>query len=246
MRQTGAPLALGQCLTAVASWVAARPLPHLQGTHAIAEGGSPLVHRIRRIAAGVPGAPELRLPAVLSVVLLMLVTAVGAPAADPGLASDAAPGSIELPVVTGQPSEASGAVRDTIETIRLLENLGMEDPSPRVRQEAAAELSDISHPAAGAALVRLAGNAADPEVRAEAAQQLDEFPNDEVVAGLIEVVFQDSVPEVRSNALAVLEDFRLASARAALRRLAREHPAVEVRRAAMAALSDGGPGAPSG
>lgn len=239
VRQTGAPMALGRCLTAVASWVPAEPLPHLEGTLAMAEGGSPLLHRIRRLAEGVPESPALRLPAVVAVLALLAATVAAAPAA-----STAEPGSSEQ-LRHGADSNAGTTTdmlpaADALETIQLFERLAMQDSSARVREEAVDALSDLPHPAAAAALMRIVRRSADADVRAEAAQKLDEFPTDAVVTVLLEVVLEDSVAAVRSDALDVLDDFDLGSARAALRRLAREHPLPEIRRAAVEALTDGG------
>ncbi len=241
IRLTGTPLALGMCLTTVASWTTARPLPHLDGTHAMAEGGSPLIERIRRIARGAPGASEVRPTALLSAGLFVLATAVVAPAAGPSPAGSAGPdagGSAIGPTVGSAGRQV--ASNDTLETVQLLEELAMRDASARVRQEAVDGLTGIPHPAAAAALMRIARRATHPDIRAEAVQKLDEFPTDDVVAVLLEVVREDSVGGVRSDALDVLDDFDLDAARAALRRLAREHPLPDIRQAAVAALSDGG------
>ncbi len=241
VRQTGAPMALGRCLTAVASWVPAGSLPHLGGTLAMAEGGSPLLHRIRRLAEGVPESPALRLPAVVAVSALLAATVAGAPAAstaEPGFSAQTrygADSNANTRTTTDVPPAA-----DALETIQLFERLAMQDSSARVREEAVDALSDLPHPAAAGALMRIVRRSGDADVRAEAAQKLDEFPTDAVVAVLLEVVFEDSVAAVRSDALDVLDDFDLGSARAALRRLAREHPLPEIRQAAVEALADGG------
>ena len=240
VQQTGSPLALGRCLTAVASWTSTRPVPLLEGTHGIAEGGSPLVHRIRRIARGAPRPDERRLPALATVGLLVAGTAFGAPAAHGGPTGVAFAGSGPSAV-----SSPSAMANDTTETIRLLERLAMEDPDSRVRQEAAAQLSDFPHPAAAEALAQIVRRAGDPDVRSEAAQQLDEFPTDDVVAVLLAVVFDDPVEAVRFEALdtlaGIFDDYSLASAGDALTRLALEHPLADVRLEAMAARSiDGG------
>lgn len=230
VRQTGSALQLGRCLTEIASWTSADPPLRLEGTPAMAEGGSSLLHRIRRIGEGVPAVPEHRLWPILAVAASLVTTLATAP------------------VVAGiQPPEAAEegplertAAADALETIALLEELAVEDPSPRVRQESAAELSDFDRPEAARALMRIVRGASDPLVRAEAAQQLDEFETDEVVAVLLEVVFDDSVADVREEALHTLDDFARVSARAALRRVAREHPRPGVRNAALNALADGG------
>jgi len=48
VRQTGTPLSLARCLTQIGSWVGTAPVP--DGMLAMAEGGSPLVQRIERLA----------------------------------------------------------------------------------------------------------------------------------------------------------------------------------------------------
>jgi beta-lactamase regulating signal transducer with metallopeptidase domain len=48
VQQTNAPLALARCLTQISSWVGSVPVP--DGMLAMAEGGSPLVSRIERLA----------------------------------------------------------------------------------------------------------------------------------------------------------------------------------------------------
>ncbi len=230
VRQTGSPLHLGRCLTEIASWTSPGPPLRLEGTPAMAEGGSPLLHRIRRIASGVPAAPEVRLWPTLVVAAVLVVTVTAAPVV---AGTRPAEGHRADPI-------AQAATGDTLETIRLLEELAMGDPSPIVREEAAAELSDFDHPEAAAALMRLLRRASDPEVRSTAAAQLDEFPTDEVVAALLGAAFEDSVADVRENALYTLEDFSMPSAGAALRRVAREHSLPEMRSAALHALADRG------
>lgn len=229
VRQTGSALHLGRCLTEIASWMSADPPLRLDGTPAMAEGGSPLVHRIRRIAEGVPAVPELRLWPTLTVVGSLLAVLAAVPVVAGSVPAEGAEEAVER-----------AAAGDTLATIALLEELAMGDPSMRVREEAVAELSDFDHPEAARALMRIVRRASDPIVRAEAAQQLDEFETDEVVAVLLEVVFRDSVADVREAALYTLEDFALVSATAGLRRVAREHPRPEVRVAALNALADGG------
>jgi len=49
VQQTSSPLALARCLTQISSWVGTAPVP--DGMLAMAEGGSPLVSRIERLAA---------------------------------------------------------------------------------------------------------------------------------------------------------------------------------------------------
>ncbi|HUQ20519.1 MAG TPA: M56 family metallopeptidase [Gemmatimonadaceae bacterium] len=48
VQQTSSPLALARCLTQISSWVGTAPVP--DGMLAMAEGGSPLVNRIERLA----------------------------------------------------------------------------------------------------------------------------------------------------------------------------------------------------
>lgn len=84
VRQTGSPLALGRCLADIASWVAADPLPHLGSTHAMAEGGSPLLDRVRRIADGTAGAPAPKAVPVAATAALLAVTLALAPAVTGG------------------------------------------------------------------------------------------------------------------------------------------------------------------
>lgn len=50
VRQTGSPLSLACCLTDIASWVGAGSEPLPTGTIAMAEGGPPLLRRVRRLA----------------------------------------------------------------------------------------------------------------------------------------------------------------------------------------------------
>jgi hypothetical protein len=122
--------------------------------------------------------------------------------------------------------------------IAVLERLAFEDPSPRLRQEAASALSDIRRPAAGRALIRIAKRASDPIVRAEAVQQLDEFETEEVIAALVSIAFEEAVREVSLEAVHTLSDFRTPSARAGLRRLAVEHTDAAVRAEALQELTD--------
>jgi hypothetical protein len=228
IRHTGSPIALGRCLTDIASWTGGTPLPPLASTPAMAEGGSPLVERVRRIASGIHATPEIRFAPVLPTLALLAVTAAAAP------------------VVTTRPPAAEAqtprllAGADTSDIIRTMEALAMADSSALVRQESAAGLSDFApHPEAEAALIRLMAAAGDPVVRAEAAQQLDEFPTDAAVAALLTTVLREHHPGVRSNALDVLDDFSMPAATEALLRIAREHPLADVKQAALAALSDG-------
>jgi beta-lactamase regulating signal transducer with metallopeptidase domain len=221
---TGSSIALSRCLAEIAAWASADPPRHLQGTPAMAEGGSPLVDRIRRIADGARSRPERRAPSLALALMALALTAWAAPAAER---------------VTSMPSATtSTANQDRRAHVELLESVAMQGATSRERQEATAELSDVPDGVAGEALARIVRRATDSAVRAEAAQQLDEFPNDEVVAVLLEVVREDTVAAVRMNAIDVLDDFPLESARGALRRLAVEHPLTEVRRAALSALSD--------
>jgi beta-lactamase regulating signal transducer with metallopeptidase domain len=91
VRQTGSPLALGRCLADIASWVSTDPLPHLGSTHAMAEGGSPLLERVRRIVDGTAGAPAPRaLPAAATAALLAVTLAL-APAVTGARAGSAEP-----------------------------------------------------------------------------------------------------------------------------------------------------------
>jgi HEAT repeat protein len=191
------------------------------------------VLRVRRIAAGVAerAEGERGLTHVLAVLVLLAVTAGGAPAAGPLRSSAVLQDTIARP---------AAAESDTVAIVARLEELAMSDRSTRVRQEAAAELSDYQHPAAAAALMRIVRVATDAVVRAEAAQQLDEFPTDDVVAVLRQVVMEDAVAGVRDNALDVLDDIQSPDAHAALLAIARDHPNADVRTAAVAALSDGG------
>jgi beta-lactamase regulating signal transducer with metallopeptidase domain len=48
VQQTSSPLALARCLTQISSWVGTAPVP--DGMLAMAEGGSPLINRIERLA----------------------------------------------------------------------------------------------------------------------------------------------------------------------------------------------------
>lgn len=91
VRQTGSPLALGRCLADIASWVSADPLPHLGSTHAMAEGGSPLLQRVRRIADGTAGAPASRALPAAATAALLAVTLVLAPAVTGARAGSAEP-----------------------------------------------------------------------------------------------------------------------------------------------------------
>jgi hypothetical protein len=71
-RQTGSPLGLARCLAQVASWVAPGRDPIPAGTLAMAEGGSPLLRRVERLAAWRPSAElpaGLRVAAALAVLI---------------------------------------------------------------------------------------------------------------------------------------------------------------------------------
>lgn len=221
IRHTGSAVALGRCLKEVASWSAAAPLPNLSGTPALAESGSPLVRRMRRIADEATRRVGVRRVWLrIAVVPILGAVSIGAPAIDARSGSSSA--------VT-PPDSAK---------VAFLEELAMSDALPRIRQEAAAELSDVGGEAASRALIRLLEQAPDSFVRAEAAQQLDEFPTDEVVDALQRAVFADPVVDVRRNALDVLDDFSIPSAISALRTISRDHPGAGVRSDALSALSD--------
>ena len=84
VRQTGSPLALGRCLADIASWVSTDPLPHLGSTHAMAEGGSPLLERVRRIADGTAGAPAPKAMPAAATAALLAATLALAPAVTGG------------------------------------------------------------------------------------------------------------------------------------------------------------------
>lgn len=101
-RQTGSPLGLARCLAEVASWMAPGRHPIPAGTLAMAEGGSPLVERVRRLTTwrGEPreGSAFLRFAAGL--LLVSAVAAVAPAIASTDEAKEARePASASTPVV---------------------------------------------------------------------------------------------------------------------------------------------------
>lgn len=71
VRQTGSRLVLARCLAQVADWVASVEAPELAGTIAMAEGGSPLLARVRRLLEREAETPTA--PAVSKVVAVTLI-----------------------------------------------------------------------------------------------------------------------------------------------------------------------------
>ena len=236
VRLTGSALPLGRCLAEIASWTSVDSLSRLHGTPAMAEGGSGLLQRIRRITSGVAAPARVGLVPSLGVGLVLLATAGAAPVVR---STDQAPAALRS---TGGVKAAGPerSLQDLLIAVAAQEELAMEAPSARIREEATSQLSDFQHPAAAQALMRLIRRATDSEVRRTAAAQLDEFPTDGVVAVLLEAVFADAEAAVQQEALATLEDFRSESADRALRRVAQEHPVESMRGAALSALSDPG------
>jgi beta-lactamase regulating signal transducer with metallopeptidase domain len=105
VRQTGSPLALARCLTSIAAWVSAAPVP--SATLAMAEGGSPLVDRVARLAEWREPArrlARLRLPATSALLLAVAATA-------PAVSQGGTP-----PSGAAEPASRSGAAsaRDTV------------------------------------------------------------------------------------------------------------------------------------
>ena len=72
VEQTNSPLALAKCLTQISSWVGSAPVP--DGMLAMAEGGSPLITRIHRLANWQPSRlGSLRMVTAAAVALVALV-----------------------------------------------------------------------------------------------------------------------------------------------------------------------------
>ncbi len=72
VRQTGSPLGLARCLAEVAGWLHAGRDPIPAGTMAMAEGGSPLSERVRRLLGGGTGETQPRRAATRLAALLLL------------------------------------------------------------------------------------------------------------------------------------------------------------------------------
>lgn len=96
VQNAGSPLGLARCLTDIASWVGPMRVP--ETTAAMAEGGSPLLRRVERLAEWrQPSGPALWLRPVVAAVFLAAVALVAPAVSQRGL----------LPPVT--PPEISGA-----------------------------------------------------------------------------------------------------------------------------------------
>ena len=87
VRHTGSQVELARCLASVAGWVAPSQEPMLAGTVAMAEGGSPLMSRVKRLLEHEPEAPTRPALRVAVAAGLVAVAAGFAPAVSPTTAA---------------------------------------------------------------------------------------------------------------------------------------------------------------
>jgi beta-lactamase regulating signal transducer with metallopeptidase domain len=80
VRETGSRLGLARCLAEVADWVSAPSMPDLSGSLAMAEGGSPLMARVRRLLESEPEAATPSAAGRAAALALVALTAAFAPA----------------------------------------------------------------------------------------------------------------------------------------------------------------------
>jgi beta-lactamase regulating signal transducer with metallopeptidase domain len=78
VEQTSSPMALARCLTQISSWVGSAPIH--DGMLAMAEGGSPLVQRIQRLAEWNASGSRSAHAAFITAAVLVAVVATSAPA----------------------------------------------------------------------------------------------------------------------------------------------------------------------
>jgi hypothetical protein len=110
VRHTGSALGLARCLTDIASWVSPTPIP--EATLAMAEGGSPLLRRVERLAEWrEPPMHAIQLRSLASAGLLAFVALV-APAVSQSVASSGSPAPVAeaTAVRPGGPSRARDSV----------------------------------------------------------------------------------------------------------------------------------------
>ena len=114
VRETGSRLGLARCLAEVADWLSAVEAPDFAGSVAMAEGGSPLMARVRRLLEGEPEAATPSVAGRTAAVAIVALTAGFAPA----VSSVAATTSVD----TDDPasySEESTAPVQTVEVVRV-------------------------------------------------------------------------------------------------------------------------------
>jgi HEAT repeat protein/beta-lactamase regulating signal transducer with metallopeptidase domain len=119
VRETGSRLGLARCLAQVADWVSAVEAPEAVGSVAMAEGGSPLMARVRRLLESEPevAAPSSGSRAVA--VALVAVTAAFAPAVSSADIS-AAEGPLDPVASSEEPgSGPQGVEPQVVEVVRV-------------------------------------------------------------------------------------------------------------------------------
>jgi HEAT repeat protein/beta-lactamase regulating signal transducer with metallopeptidase domain len=117
VRQTGSRLGLARCLAEVADWVASVETRDLAGTVAMAEGGSPLLVRVRRLLEREPESPTPPMAGRVAAVTLIALTAGFAPAVSSTVAN-VIPPSEEKTSDEVTPVEAE-LYAQTVEVIRV-------------------------------------------------------------------------------------------------------------------------------
>jgi HEAT repeat protein/beta-lactamase regulating signal transducer with metallopeptidase domain len=139
VRQTGSRLVLARCLAQVADWVSSVEAPELAGTIAMAEGGSPLLARVRRLLEREAEAPTAPAASKVAAVTLIALTAGFAPAVS-STVSSIVPSSdektLEREAVDNESAPAEMIVQ-TVEVTRVAANGALVDRMRAADQMAA-------------------------------------------------------------------------------------------------------------
>jgi HEAT repeat protein/beta-lactamase regulating signal transducer with metallopeptidase domain len=112
VRETGSRLGLARCLAEVADWVSSVEAPELAGSVAMAEGGSPLLARVRRLLEGEPEAATSNVARGAAAVALVAVTAAFAPTVSSGA-------SALLPTPADPARQHAPPVTQSVEVVRV-------------------------------------------------------------------------------------------------------------------------------